>query len=259
MSNVKEYRDLFVPFSIFRDKAVLELGCSEGYLLSSFLEQERFSAIGVDIDDRALSRGRTKYGDRIQLLQNTASTIPLPDASVDVVYSIDTFEHLSRPFEISMECHRVLRPGGVFFIHFGPWFGPDGSHLEDIITYPWPHVFFSMDTLLAVAAYLYDSDEYEPAWYWIDRETGERRPNPYLDRRSWEIFLNRMTIKRLRSLLRDLPFETAHFQCIGFGGKTFRAGAIVKHLAQVPIFREFFTRTVFCVLRKPVRTATALA
>lgn len=252
VSNVEGYRELFSGFGDFQDKTVLELGCSEGYLLSSFLEQERFAAKGVDIDARALALGRTRYGDRIELLQNTPSTIPLPDQSVDVIYSIDTFEHLSSPFEISLECYRVLRPGGLFFIHFGPWLGPDGSHLEDIITFPWPHVFFSMDTLLSVAAYLYDSEGYTPVCYWLDPETGQRRPNPYLDRENWREFLNQMTVARFKKLARRLPFEQVHFRCIGFGGKNFRAGVLVRRLARTPFFNEFFTRTLFCVLRKPL-------
>ena len=47
-----------------------------------------------------------------------------------------------------MEADRVLRPGGWFLVHFHPWLGPYGTHLEDIIPYPWANAIFSMDTLL---------------------------------------------------------------------------------------------------------------
>jgi SAM-dependent methyltransferase len=251
VSNMERYRELFSPFCRFQGKVVLELGCSEGYLLASFLQFERFTAIGADIDPAPLARGRAQHGDRIKFVQSTASCIPLPGESVDAIYTIDTVEHLSEPAAIMKECYRVLRPGGVFLIHFGPWRSHDGSHLEDIITFPWPHVFFSMDTLLKVAASLYDSGEYKPACYWLDPETGAKRPNPYLDRERWRVFLNRMTIAGFRRLLRQLPFEVVHFRRIGFGGKAFPLARALKGLAQAPVLNEFVTRTVFCVLRRP--------
>lgn len=39
---------------------------------------------------------------------------PLPFAadSLDLVYSVEVFEHLHRPYDVLKECHRILRPGG---------------------------------------------------------------------------------------------------------------------------------------------------
>ena len=161
IEQIEEYRKLFEPFADFEGKTVLELGCNRGYLLDSFLKHHNFKAIGADIDDELLALGREELGDKIEFIRSTPTTIPLPDASVDVIYSIDTFEHLSHPNEILMECHRVLRPGGVFFLHFSAWYTPYGSHLEDIIPLPWANTVFSMDTLLNVAAHLYESPDYE--------------------------------------------------------------------------------------------------
>jgi SAM-dependent methyltransferase len=248
-STIDGYRTLFAPFCSFAGKTVLELGCSAGYMLDTFLQKEAFTAVGADIDPQALARGRAKYGDRIMFCQATPSRIPLPEASVDVVYTIDTVEHLSQPEEIFLECHRVLRPGGICLIHFYPWMSPWGSHLEDIIEFPWSHAIFSMDTLLSVAAYLYDSDEYVPAFYWFDPETGVRRKNPYTDREHWQEFLNHITIRRFRRVLRSLPFKVLHFERIGFGGNTYRASRLVKPLAQVPVLDEFLA-SVFCVVQK---------
>jgi SAM-dependent methyltransferase len=251
-ASVDDSRALFAPFTSFADKTVLELGCSYGYMLDTFLQKESFDAIGVDIDPQAIARGRALYGDRIAFHQVTPSAIPLPDESVDVIYSIDTVEHLSQPGETFLECHRILRPGGVCLIQFYPWLSPWGSHLEDIITFPWPHVVFSMDTLLAVAAYLYESDDYVPACYWIDPDTGAPRANPYLDRAHWHAFLNRITIRRFKAELSALPFEVVHFQRTGFGGQTYRGARLLRGLAQIRPFDEFFA-SVFCVLRKAER------
>jgi SAM-dependent methyltransferase len=251
ISNIEDYRKLFSGYCSFEGKVVAELGCSTGYLLASFLEYEHFDPIGIDIDPAALDRGRKLHGGKIRFIQSTRTSIPLPDESADVFYCIDTVEHLKRPREIMMECYRVLRPGGIFLIHFHPWLGPYGAHLEDIIPFPWPHVVFSMDTLLNVAADLYELEGYRPACYWLDPNSGERRPNPYLDHARWVEFLNQMTVAEFKRLLQSLPFTVVHFSRMGFGGKAFRLARFMRSLAQVPLLDEFFLRAVLCVLKKP--------
>jgi ubiquinone/menaquinone biosynthesis C-methylase UbiE len=215
------------------------------------LARDKFQAVGADIDAEALARGRATYGDSITRVQSTASSIPLPDASVDVIYTVDTVEHLSRARDMFAECYRVLRPGGRLLVHFQSWLGPWGAHLEDIIPFPWPHVVFSMDTLLHVAAYLYDSDEYVPACYWFDPQTGARRENPYHDRKRWQEFLNRMTIRQFERMVRTLPFAVVHTRRLEFGGRAFGWTRIFKRLAQVPVLDEFFSVAHFSVLEKP--------
>ena len=252
ISQVPEYEALFSPFTSFRGKVVAELGCSVGYLLDAFRRREDFSAIGIDIDPTALAFGRETYGDRITFVQSAATAIPLPSESVDVLYSIDTVEHLNPPREIFLECARILRPGGAFLVHFDPWWGPVGAHLEDIIVFPWPHVLFSMDTLLTAAAEVYESPEYIPACYWFDPQTGDRRANPYRDQTRWGDYLNHLTVRGFRDLLKTLPFEVVHFEKRGFGGNRFPLARHLSALAQLPRLDEFFTRTIFCVLKKPV-------
>lgn len=251
VSNVARYHEMFSQFVSFRGKTVLELGCSSGYILNSFLEKEPFTAIGADLLPEALEKARREHGERIRFVQTTETSIPLPDDAVDVVYTVDTVEHLSHPTEIFRETYRVLKPGGTLLILFGPWYGACGAHLEDIIPFPWPQVLFSMDTLLKVAAHIYDSPDHKAACYWIDERTGQRRPNPYLDRERWRSYLNDVTIRKFRRILGQLPFEQVHFRCNGFGGNTFKAARALSWLAQVPVVNEVFTSYVFCVLRKP--------
>lgn len=243
------YRKLFAPHTSFEGKIVLDLGCSHGYLLHSFLQHEQFTAIGADLVPEYLEDARRQYGDKIRFVQTTAATIPLPDHSVDVVYTIDTMEHLSQPKELFAEVYRVMKPGGIFLVHFNPWLNPHGSHLEDIITFPWPHVVFSMDTLLTVAAKLYDSPTNPTSWYYMHK--GQKKPNPYLDREKWNKYLNQMTIKRFNQLLEETDFEVKHQERIGFGGKTFKISRMVRGLASVPVLDEFFTSVLFTVLVKP--------
>jgi ubiquinone/menaquinone biosynthesis C-methylase UbiE len=250
VEQVDEYVHLFRPFVSFAGNTVCELGCNVGYLLDGFLQRENFRAIGLDIDADALEIARETYGSRIEFVGTTATAIPLPDDSVDVMYTIDTVEHLSHPRQILAECFRVLRPGGTLLVHFHAWLGPYGSHLEDIIPFPWPNVVFSMDTLLKVAAHLYESPDYKPACYFLDPGTGRRKPNPYLDHARWNEYLNHIKIGEFRRMIRELPFDVIHLENIGFGGKCFPLARRLSRLAQWPIAEEFFTKATFTVLRK---------
>lgn len=240
---------LFSEFSRFEGRTVLELGCARGYLLDSFLAIASFRAIGVDRDPVALADGRARYGNRIEFVQSRNRSIPLPDAMCDFAYTVDTVEHLSSPEAVFREIYRLLKPGGRFLIYFGPWLGPYSSHLSEILPFPWPHVLFSMDTLLAAAATRYESPDYVPPFYRLDA-AGNRKPNPY--REDWSHYLNPdMTIRGFRRLIRRLPFRVLHERRIGFGGKGAAVARFLRPLAQVPGLDEFFTSNLFCVCEKP--------
>jgi ubiquinone/menaquinone biosynthesis C-methylase UbiE len=250
-ATVAEYLALFSPFVSFKDKTVLDLGCSSGYLLESFLSHEAFTPIGADISSDVLDQARQRYGTSMRFVQTTASSLPIESESIDIVYSVDTVEHLSRPKDMFQEIYRVLKPGGRALIHFGPFRNPYGSHMEDIIPFPWPHVLFSMKTLLGVAARLYDSPYSQVACYSIDQRTGLKKPNPYLDEGRWETFLNHITIRGFNQVLKELPFRVVHQERIGFGGRTFRIGRLVRFLAKVPFVDDFFCSALYTVLEKP--------
>ena len=252
VADTSNYRKLFSPFVAFEGKTVLDLGCNRGYLLHSFLQHEKFEAIGADLVSYYLKDAVRDYGDAIQFVQSTPTSVPLPSDSVDIVYTIDTIEHLSKPKEMLSDVFRVLRPGGVFLVHFNPWLNPHGSHLDDIIPFPWAHAVFSMTTLLNVAERLYDSPVYKTSCYYLDA-SGNKKPNPYKDRTIWDNYLNFMTIGRFNSLLRELPFEVRHQERIGFGGNTFKISRMARGLASVPLLDEFFTSVLFTVLKKPER------
>jgi hypothetical protein len=60
-----------------------------------------------------------------------------------------------------------------------------------------------------------------------------------------------MTIRRFRRLVARSSFTQLHYEHLGFGGRAYRMGRSLRHLARVPGLDELFTRAVFCVLEKP--------
>lgn len=65
--------------------------------------------IGLDVDAAVLSNPGTDEN-----LVFDGRTLPLPDASADVVIADFVLEHLEDPARIEAEVFRVLKPGGLF-------------------------------------------------------------------------------------------------------------------------------------------------
>ena len=100
-------------------KRVLDAACGEGYG-SALLGTVASSIVGVDIDASAIAHARERYGEesRVRFLSGSCSALPLPDASVDVVVSFETIEHLDAVDQPKMlaEFARVLTPDGLLII-----------------------------------------------------------------------------------------------------------------------------------------------
>jgi ubiquinone/menaquinone biosynthesis C-methylase UbiE len=56
--------------------------------------------------------------------------LPAEDGAFNLVFSWSAFEHISRPSDVLSEIHRILAPGGAFFLQLWPfYFSAKGSHL----------------------------------------------------------------------------------------------------------------------------------
>jgi ubiquinone/menaquinone biosynthesis C-methylase UbiE len=95
-------------------KRILDIACGEGYGAAAFQRAGAAHVIGVDISEAACSHASDKYG--IDARIGSAEQIPLPDASIDVVVSFETVEHVPEPSRFLDECARVLVPGGRLII-----------------------------------------------------------------------------------------------------------------------------------------------
>lgn len=97
-----------------RGRRVLDIACGEGYGSAAMLEAGAASVVGVDIAEKAVEHARRKYG--VDARVGDAARIPLNDASVDLVVSFETIEHVPDPDAFLDECKRVLAPGGTILI-----------------------------------------------------------------------------------------------------------------------------------------------
>ena len=95
---------------------VLDIACGEGYG-TDILAGTAKSVVGIDISPDAIAHAKSQYKDpRIFFRVGSATDIPIPDASVDMVVSFETIEHLVDHDRMMQELCRVLRPNGLLLI-----------------------------------------------------------------------------------------------------------------------------------------------
>jgi GT2 family glycosyltransferase/ubiquinone/menaquinone biosynthesis C-methylase UbiE len=99
-----------------KDRIVLDVACGEGYG-SNLLAQVAHKVIGVDISAEAVIHAKSMYQrENLTFLVGSCAQLPLADASVDLIVSFETLEHLEQHDEMLLEIKRVLRSHGVLII-----------------------------------------------------------------------------------------------------------------------------------------------
>ena len=86
---------------------VVDVGCGSGVLMA-LLRGRGVPVVGVDASPAQLARGA---GPRVRA---DALKLPFPDESVGGVAALYMLYHVPDPTLAVAECHRVLRPGGLF-------------------------------------------------------------------------------------------------------------------------------------------------
>ena len=113
------------------NRTVLDVGCGTGFHLPWFASTAS-SVVGVEphADLVALARRRTRRLPQVSVLQGTAQSLPLPDASVDVAHARWAYFFGPGCEPGLAELDRVVRRGGTAFVidndptrsTFGAWF-----------------------------------------------------------------------------------------------------------------------------------------
>lgn len=107
------------PTSGMRNIEVLDIGCGTGYLLDFVQKHYPLAGepTGLDYSEHALKfcemRGATK------LVLGSATDVPLPSSSVDLIICIDTIQHLAgsgADDQAIAEFKRLLKPGGLVYL-----------------------------------------------------------------------------------------------------------------------------------------------
>jgi 2-polyprenyl-6-hydroxyphenyl methylase/3-demethylubiquinone-9 3-methyltransferase len=123
----------------------LELACCDG-MVSSALKLEGKNATATDIQPGGFDPRAKKAG--VEFLEMDASDLRFSDESFNVVFSYAAFEHFPDPEKVLQEAIRVVKPGGLIYLNFGPlYMSPFGLHFYRSIPVPYCQFLFSPEIL----------------------------------------------------------------------------------------------------------------
>lgn len=89
---------------------LLEVGCGGGERLQ-LLTRHGWVVEGQDVDEKAASNARNKYG--VPVHCGKLEELSLPPSSFDAVALNHVIEHVSDPASLLRTCHTLLKPGGI--------------------------------------------------------------------------------------------------------------------------------------------------
>jgi SAM-dependent methyltransferase len=105
--------------SFVTDKVVLDVACGAGYGGPILLAGGARRYVGVDISNDAVAVANRRYQTSPELsfaIDDACNLDTIPDATIEVVVSFETVEHLQSPQLFLKNVHRVLKPNGIFVI-----------------------------------------------------------------------------------------------------------------------------------------------
>ena len=198
------------------DKVVIDFGCGFGDEAIEIAKRGAQKVIGIDNREDVLAVARGKAQTAGQSAK--CSFVSAASEKVDIVVSIDAFEHFDDPSGILVAIRHLLKTNGRLLIAFGPtWYHPLGGHLFSV--FPFAHLLFTEKALIR-----WRSD------FKTDNAT-----------RFSEVAggLNQMTISRFESIVDSSDFEIVDLQCVPIKKLKFLANRAT---------REFTTSFVRCEL-----------
>ena len=97
------------------DARILDVGCGDGFHLRLLREfgNKSWKLEGIDLDPRAIEAAE-RSGLKVHL--GSVESLDLKPESYDVIYTIQTIEHVERPDEFLAAVSRLIKPGGRLVI-----------------------------------------------------------------------------------------------------------------------------------------------
>ena len=94
-------------------RSMIEVGFGNGQFLSTARERG-WSVVGVEVSKAACDWAKDELG--LNVFCGAFEDMPVDEASVDLVASMETIEHLHDPVGFIAWCHEVLRADGILFL-----------------------------------------------------------------------------------------------------------------------------------------------
>jgi SAM-dependent methyltransferase len=214
----------FADFSVLvAGKRVADFGCGTGEQAIALARDEGCDVVGIDSNPATLARAKARAAGQplkgsVRFVERVTRDL---EGTFDVVISQNAMEHFPDPDHIVALMTRLVRPGGMLLVTFGPpWYAPFGSHMHYFCKVPWLNLLFSERTVMSVRS-RYRSDG---ARRYVDVESG----------------LNQMSLAKFERVVANAGVQMRHHHYGCVKGLDF--------LGKLPVVRELFVNQVSCVL-----------
>ena len=122
---------------------ILDIGCGTGRYSTALAAHFGAGVVAVDPSEKMLAEARKKATARVHYQRARGESLPLPDASVDMVFMSMVFHHFGDPERAVRECRRVLRRSGAVCLRasttdrigtypYVPFFGRSGPIMQNV-------------------------------------------------------------------------------------------------------------------------------
>ena len=98
---------------------VLDIGCGTGRLLDRLANRfPHLQATGLDLSPEMLRQARcnNRHRPRLIFIQGVSHAMPFAEHQFEAAFSTISFLHYPDPQQVLQEVHRVLQPGGRFYL-----------------------------------------------------------------------------------------------------------------------------------------------
>ena len=100
------------------DVHILDVGCGHGKMLGYLQERTGAFIHGFDYSTHAIADARGKYPDRADFREGIIGEIEYPEATFDVIISMDSMYFAKDMTAFVGQLRRWLKPGGVLFVGY---------------------------------------------------------------------------------------------------------------------------------------------
>lgn len=200
----------------------LDFGCGAGGL-SVRIAENTTQTTGIDIEKYKLdfAKGKAKSLGRknVDFIYYDGEAVPFEDGSFDSLFCIDVVEHLPTPEKFLGDFYRLLKPGGLLLLSFGPpWCHAHGKHMWAKLPGWWTHLIFPSKVVMRVSGFPEDT--------------------------TWEqLGMHRLTVSKFEKIIKTSGFEVVHIERL--------IKRLLTPLRAIPFIRELFISEVVGVFRKP--------
>ena len=242
--NTEKYVIPFIEekFPVKTGMRVLEIGCGEGGVLKAFINKG-CEGVGVELDAPRIDNAKNFLPEDIAAgrLRFVVKDIYLVDVEkdfkglFDIIVLKDVIEHIHGQAKLIGWMKNFLKPGGIVFFGFPPWYMPFGGHQQicksRISRLPYIHLLP------------------KPIYRWILKNRKENVAE------MMEIRQTGISIERFQrickregyKILYNLHYLLNPIYQWKFGWKPRRQSVLIK---VIPFIRNFFTTCVYYIIQE---------